>query len=70
MVFPRQVDLQRYHAVALEVSLTHMVGALHLPGIVTDDVPISHWGALEDSSLISGDDPCTVEACPLKVRRW
>ena len=42
MVFPRQVDRQKYRAVGLEASLTHMVGALHLPVIVRDDVPISH----------------------------
>ena len=70
MIFPHQVGRQKYRVVALEVFLSYVVDAFHLPEIVMDDVPIDRWEALGDSFQILEDDRCTVEACLLVGRRW
>lgn len=42
VVFPRQVDRQRYLAPAHEVFFPYAVDAFPLPVIAMDDVPIVH----------------------------
>ena len=64
VVFPGQMDRQRYPVGAHVVFFLYWVDTLRLPVIVMGDVP---WG---DDFLIVEVDRCMGEACLVEARRW